>query len=179
MVPHFWQHSGWVYSMDCHVSITFSPSFLHGLICCSLGLSSACLVPSQDCSPLTHFFCHCATCHRVQVRNIFACTQIIGMIFICCALYCMSQNYSMESLVNMAPPPTVWGSLTLSVTSVGILHIWSSTPTLLLQLDTIGHIHIFYPHTLGHPSPTSHTLSYPSPTSHTLSHPSPTSHTHQ
>jgi len=113
VVPHSWQQSGWV-SMDCHVSITFSPSFLHGLICSCLGLSSACLGPSQDCSPLTHFFCHCAMCHRVQVRNCFTCTQVIGMIFICRALYCTSQIYSMESLVDTAPPPTVWGSLTFA-----------------------------------------------------------------
>ena len=45
VVAHFWHHSSWVCSVDCHVSITLQ-SFLPGLVWSSLDLSSACLIPS-------------------------------------------------------------------------------------------------------------------------------------
>jgi len=49
-------------SMDCHVSITFL-ALLPGLVCSSLGLSSAHLKPSQGHSPLMHFFFYHTICH--------------------------------------------------------------------------------------------------------------------
>jgi len=60
VVAHFWHQSSWVYSVDCHVSILLQ-SFLPGLVCSSLGLSSACLIHSQSHFPINTFLlpsCH-------------------------------------------------------------------------------------------------------------------------
>ena len=65
VVAHFWHQSRWVYTIDCHVSKTFQ-SILPGHVCSSLGLSSACLIPSQGCSQLMHFFCHHTMCHEYK-----------------------------------------------------------------------------------------------------------------
>ena len=61
MVLHCWHYPGLAGSTDCHVNVSFQ-SFCPRLICCSLLLSSAPLLPSQphSCMALNCFVCYIA-----------------------------------------------------------------------------------------------------------------------
>ena len=118
-MAHFWHQSSWIHSRDCHVSITFQ-SFLPGLVCSFLRLSSACLTPSQGHSVnaflLPSHHVPSSTSLNCFAGNKCICSGISmtsSVIFICCALYSMSQIYGMESLTDTTRLQTVWGSLTL------------------------------------------------------------------
>jgi len=52
VVAHCWHQFSWAYNIDYHVTS------LPGLVLLLFGLSSACLIPSQGHSLLTHSMCH-------------------------------------------------------------------------------------------------------------------------
>ena len=102
----------------CDILVSFQP-FLPGLVCCSLGLSSARLIPSQGCSLVMRFFCHYAMCRQVLVWNVSCHAPDYYVIFICGILCCLSQIYSMESPIDTIN--SVWLAHILRLYNIHVL----------------------------------------------------------
>ena len=84
-----WHQSGWAYSLNSHVSITFQPFF-----------------PGSGSFPI-NVFCHGTVCHWSQFQTIIIMPTLSLVRY---ALTFMSQIYGMESLINTTQAQTVWSS---------------------------------------------------------------------
>ena len=93
----------WSSLMSTPVSVTF-PSFLPGVIYCSLVFVLCTFDTFSRLLPLTHFFGHCVMCRSKL------CQYNAKLIYICCALNFMSHIYGVESPIDTTRARTVWDS---------------------------------------------------------------------